>query len=672
MKNMKLAVKLAIGFGSLVAVALLFGGAAVWEMAAVGRGVDRLALEEAPMATASMEARVALSMVYREVIRYVYMGDESYRQKAEPHLAETRTRLQEALIFAEEHPGVARMKTNIVKASDSTREMEGLINETAERQKSIRDICARQDESAELFMGSCALLLKSQDRRMDELALEAAGGTNLTEKTSEMRELIARDKLVAGIIEKGIGVRVANWKSQALRDPAASSAALGDFDAIEKAIADLTPMMRSANDREQLAKVLQAARSYRQSMADLAGALAEREKTVGRLLSASVSAVDAVTVNVSRALEHVASTAARSSTDLMRAAVVMVGGLALATLLGVFLALRLTRSITRPILKGVAFANEMATGNFSHRLDIDRGDEIGLLACALNTVVENLQTQVHDIREAANVLVSSASEISASVTQVTSGARETATAVTQTTATVEEVKQSALLTSQKAKGVSDNAQRGLQTVLVGRKATELVVEGMTRITAQMASIADTIEKLGEQSQTIGEITATVDDISEQSNLLAVNAAVEAAKAGEHGKGFAVVAQEIKSLAEQSKQATKQVRSILGEIQKATAAAVMATELGGRAVDQGTKESMNANESIQALSSGFTESAQAAGQIAASTQEQLMGMDQVALAMGSIHEASQQNVTSMKQLEAAAQTLKEIGHRFAELVGRYKV
>ena len=239
-------------------------------------------------------------------------------------------------------------------------------------------------------------------------------------------------------------------------------------------------------------------------------------------------------------------------------------------------------------------------------------------------------------------------------------------------ATVEEVKQGAHLTSQKTKAVAESSQKGLQLAHVGRKATETVAESMTRINGQMASISDTIVKLSEQSQMIGEITSTVDDIAEQSNLLAVNAAIEAAKAGEHGKGFAVVAQEIKSLAEQSKQATKQVRGILNSIQKATGVAVMATEQGSKAVDQGTKESMNANESIRTLSASFSETVQSAGQIAASTQEQLTGMDQVAMAMESIKAASQQNVASMKQLETAAQTLKDIGHKFTELVGRYKV
>jgi methyl-accepting chemotaxis protein len=358
--------------------------------------------------------------------------------------------------------------------------------------------------------------------------------------------------------------------------------------------------------------------------------------------------------------------------DANRAKTILRGTIALGVLLAMILGILVTISITRPLSLAVQMIQNLGKGDFSRRLEIDQRDEIGLMAKALNLVVENLQGQIKEIRDAANVLASSSSEISASVTQVTSGAQETATAVTETTATVEEVKQTAHLTSQKSKAVADSSQQGVQLAHAGRKSMESVADGMKRINEQMASIADTIVRLGEQSQAIGEITATVDDIAEQSNLLAVNAAVEAAKAGEHGKGFAVVAQEIKALAEQSKQATRQVRTILNDIQKATGAAVMATERGSKAVEQGMRESNGASESIQAMTASLADTAQSGAQIAASTQEQLTGMDQVAQAMESIKEASQQNVASMRQLEEAAQILKDVGHKFTILVGRYKV
>jgi len=155
-------------------------------------------------------------------------------------------------------------------------------------------------------------------------------------------------------------------------------------------------------------------------------------------------------------------------------------------------------------------------------------------------------------------------------------------------------------------------------------------------------------------------------------MLAVNASIEASKAGEQGKGFAVVAQEVKSLAEQSKQATAQVRSILGDIQKATGGVVMATEQGSRAVEAGVKLAAEAGESIRSLADIIAASAQASIQIAASSQQQLVGMDQVALAIENIKQASLQNAASSRQSETAAHNLNELGQKLKHLVEQYRV
>lgn len=278
------------------------------------------------------------------------------------------------------------------------------------------------------------------------------------------------------------------------------------------------------------------------------------------------------------------------------------------------------------------------------------------------------RTITRQLRESITLLSSSAAEILATTTQVASGAAETATAVSETTATVEEVKQTAQLASQKAKYVSDSAQKTAQVSQTGRKSAEDAMLGMQQIQEQMESVAESIVRLSEQSQAIGEIIATVNDLAEQSNVLAVNAAIEAAKAGEHGKGFGVVAQEVKSLAEQSKQATGQVRAILGDIQKATSAAVLATEQGNKAVEAGVKQTGETGESIRLLAESIHEAAQAATQIAASSQQQMVGMDQVALAMENIKQASVQNVAGTRQAEVAAQSLHELGQRLGDLIG----
>ncbi|MBI4523301.1 MAG: MCP four helix bundle domain-containing protein [Deltaproteobacteria bacterium] len=294
---------------------------------------------------------------------------------------------------------------------------------------------------------------------------------------------------------------------------------------------------------------------------------------------------------------------------------------------------------------------------------------ISLLAMASGLTIGFYLTRsiTRQLREAVAQITSSSAEILAMTNQVASGAAETATAVTETSTTVEEVKQTAQVSSQKAKYVSESAQKSAQVSQTGKKSVDATIEGMSRIREQMESIAESIVRLSEQGQAIGEIIATVNDLAEQSNLLAVNAAIEAAKAGEQGKGFAVVAQEVKSLAEQSKQATAQVRTILGDIQKATSAAVMATEQGSKAVEAGVKQSKETAESIRVLADSITEAAQAATQIAASSQQQLVGMDQVALAMENIKQASAQNVAGTKQAETATRNLNELGHRLKRLV-----
>ena len=285
-------------------------------------------------------------------------------------------------------------------------------------------------------------------------------------------------------------------------------------------------------------------------------------------------------------------------------------------------------------------------------------------------VSRNMSKMNRESSEMTSVLASAASQILSSTAELASVSTETSTAVSETTATVEEVKQTARLASEKSRTVSDSAQQAAQVAQQGQEAVEETIHGITLIKQHMESVGESIVKLSEQNQVIGEIITTVNDLAQQSNLLAVNAAIEAAKAGEQGKGFAVVAQEVKSLAEQSKQATVQVRSILSDIQKATAAAVMTTEQVGKAVDSSVKQATESGEAINRLTESVTEAADALLQIVTASQQQLVGMDQIALAMENIKQAAQQNMAGTRQAEQSAHSLNELGQKLKEIVSRY--
>ncbi|MBI2471898.1 MAG: methyl-accepting chemotaxis protein [Planctomycetes bacterium] len=331
------------------------------------------------------------------------------------------------------------------------------------------------------------------------------------------------------------------------------------------------------------------------------------------------------------------------------------------------------RQIAGPVRRISEQLVRVSNGDLSINVPVhNRQDEVGILARTVRTMVEKLKTQTRDVMGVINVLASSSNQIATTTVQLAAGSEETAVATTETTTTVEEVKQTANVSTQKARHVSALAQNAVQVSQTGAKSVNETIEGINKLKEQMEYIAETIVKLSEHNQAIGEIITAVDDLAEQSNLLAVNAAIEAAKAGEHGKGFVVVAQEIKSHAEQSKQATKQVRTILNDIQKASSTAVMATEKGSKAVEATVKQSAGTGDAIRELSRSISEAAQAVTQIAASSQQQLVGMDQIALAMTNIKQATAQNAASTKQVESTVRSLQELGQKLKALVEYYKI
>ena len=325
----------------------------------------------------------------------------------------------------------------------------------------------------------------------------------------------------------------------------------------------------------------------------------------------------------------------------------------------------------------VDYMAKVTRGNLAARLTLGgdgRGEDDPLIVLGhnLNEMVANLQSMIRQIHETANDLGTAAAEILAATTQQATGANEQSAAISQTTTTVDQVKTISEQATQRAQEVVDASQRTVEVSRSGQQAVEETIQSMALIKEQVESIAENILALSEQTQQIGEIIASVNDISAQSNILALNASVEAARAGEHGKGFAVVAVEVRNLAEQSRQATAQVRAILSDIQNGINATVMATEEGTKVVDQGVQLATQAQETIGQLTGVINESAQAAMQMMAGGRQQATGVEQIAVAMQSINQATVQSLASTRQAEKAAQELNDLARSLAEIVEQYRL
>jgi methyl-accepting chemotaxis protein len=304
----------------------------------------------------------------------------------------------------------------------------------------------------------------------------------------------------------------------------------------------------------------------------------------------------------------------------------------------------------------------------------DRSETVIIFALALALVIFIITAYLLNravsgpLQETSNVLASSAAEILATTTQQASGATESLAAVTQTAATVDEVVQTAEQSSERARGVASSAQHAAEIGRQGREAIETTISGINDVREQVGMMQESMVEMTAQAQAISEIIATVSDLAEQTNLLALNAAIEAARAGEQGRGFAVVAGEVKNLAEQSKAGTVRVRQILEQVQRATTAAVAVTEQGHRKVNDVSHQVTEAGETIRKLAEAVGGASQAAAQIAASAGQQSTGMSQIKQAIGNIQQAAQQNLAATRQAEGAAQELNRLGSRLIDLVG----
>jgi methyl-accepting chemotaxis protein len=256
-------------------------------------------------------------------------------------------------------------------------------------------------------------------------------------------------------------------------------------------------------------------------------------------------------------------------------------------------------------------------------------------------------------------ITGAAAELLAVSSQVAAAAAQTAAATNQTTATVEEVKQMATLAQERASEASRLTNEVVEASKFGEASANRNYVHFERIQADMDVVAEAIERLNDEAQSVGDVIATVNDLAEQSNLLSVNASIEAAKAGEAGKGFSVVAQEVKNLATQSKQAVAQVRTVLSEIQKASGVVVQAVGQSGETIGLGRDEANQGLENISARVTAANKAAEATAQIAATSAQQLAGMEQISEAVLSINTAGGQSVAGTRQVEQEVERLQEL-------------
>jgi methyl-accepting chemotaxis protein len=343
-------------------------------------------------------------------------------------------------------------------------------------------------------------------------------------------------------------------------------------------------------------------------------------------------------------------------------------GLALAGGLGI--ATRL--SITRPLREFQRFVTSIGAGDLTQKSAREGRDELGKLAHGLNQLVSQLRSTTTQTRATTEDLNSAAVEILATAREQSAVTGQQVAAYQETNATMQQVSQSCLQMAERAKEVTATAEAVSIASISGLDAVQKANQSVEAIHEQAEAVARNIVSLSEKTQMVGDILATVNDIAEQSHLLALNAAIEAAAAGEHGRTFAVVAGEIKNLADQSKSATVQVKTILGDIQKEINTSVMLTEEAVKRVDLGKQQADMAASAIRNMAANIGQSVQAFQQIVAGSNQQLIGFENVMQAMKDLSRGSEQSTSTTRQTEKAAANLTELGAQLRTVTEGYRL
>ncbi len=374
--------------------------------------------------------------------------------------------------------------------------------------------------------------------------------------------------------------------------------------------------------------------------------------------------------------EH--SEAGDNAVDVLRAAIaalpVMAFGSAGAVgLLGIAVGVGLGRNIDRSLRTVARRAGEIAGCNLAlEPLEVRTKDGIGELTGAMNEMLASLREMIHEVNQSATDVAAGSEQILQSASQVAGGMDQQASGIEQISAAMSEMAASVRQVAESSVLASESAEESAQTAESGGQVVRGVVERMQRISQAVSAGAQSVAELGRQSGQIGEIIGVINEIAEQTNLLALNAAIEAARAGEHGRGFAVVADEVRKLAERTQVATEQVRQTISAIQGETRSAVERMGSGTAEVDQGVELTTRAGQSLESIVSNAGKVTQQVRSIAASAEQQSVASDDISRSLEEISEIVRSARSGTADAASAAEHLAGKAESLRSVVGRFRL
>jgi len=324
--------------------------------------------------------------------------------------------------------------------------------------------------------------------------------------------------------------------------------------------------------------------------------------------------------------------------------------------------------VIKPVLESEQVLAQISKGDLTSRVTGNYKGDHEILKNSINRMGESVSSILLKVKEVADAAASASNQISTSTEEMATGAHEQASQATEVSGAVEQMSRTIFETTKNTSAAFDASRNAGRSAKEGGKVVEETIIGMDRIADVVKESADIVVELGKSSDQIGEIVQVIDDIADQTNLLALNAAIEAARAGEQGRGFAVVADEVRKLAERTTKATKEIK----QIQKDTSGAVASMKNGTAEVEKGKLLAHKAGDSLGEIITGAEKVSDIINQVAAASEEQSGAAEHISKNIESISSVTQQSASGIQQIAHASEDLNRLTLNLQELVAQFKV
>ncbi len=662
MKSLKIGVKMALGFGVLIAIVIALGGVAIWNMESVKSDSNKLAEQYVPEVVTAGGLQYALNNLFIDMRGYQYTHEKRFVDAVKNHLTASNEKLKEMTAVAGKSADRVKLRETIGNLSEKLAAYERLVDESTAKIEETTRNQARVAEAGNAVASGAEAYLANQAMSLDE---ELKSGHD-SGKASDRFKKIQTMQEIASIAEKMGSV---TWRAQTERNLKPLDDIQKNFTLIDKRLENLKAVSAQGANIQGLDGIQAALAAYSGAMNDLKGNLVALVELDGKrgVVGKAIQEINGELHDMGMSDTKTIADSAKSK--LSFSAMVMMAGLAAAIIISIITAVYMTREITRPLARAVEASNQMSSGDLSIEIEVDRRDEVGELLSAMKKMISNLRDTVHvaerisngdltakvqllsdrdtlgqallsmleklreivlDVKAAADSVATGSQELSATSEQLSQGSTEQAASAEEVSSSMEEM----------GSNIRQNADNALQTEKIAIKSAQDARDGGKAVEQTVAAMKEIAGKI-----------SIIEEIARQTNLLALNAAIEAARAGEHGKGFAVVASEVRKLAERSQTAAAEISTL-------STSSVDVAERAGAMLLQLVPDIQKTAELVQ--------------EISAACNEQSSGAEQVNKALQQLEQVIHQNASASEEMASTSEELSGQAERLQDTIAFFKV